>query len=227
MNRKRSFALDCPDESGAVVLSRLEQIRGQALELFAERGFAEVSMRELALHLGIGAGSVYHHFASKEQLLFELIEELYEDLLDAAVLTDKGTAQGRLQALLQSHIALHERRGLHFLLAEREYRCLTPQHQGQIEQLRRRYEEKLMTLLLEAGATGPLPVLKATVQGVVAWLNNLPAWLDQSGLSPAQRQEVIGGIVLGSLSGVFKQPTAAADSATVVTLRVPGAGPRG
>jgi AcrR family transcriptional regulator len=227
MNRNRSFASDCPDESGTVPLSRLEQIRGQALELFAERGFAEVSMRELALHLGIGAGSLYHHFVSKEQLLFELIEELYEDLLDAAVLTDKGTAQGRLQALLQAHIALHERRGLHFLMAEREYRCLTSQHQGQIEQLRRRYEEKLMTLLLEAGATGPRPVLKATVQGVVAWLNNLPAWLGQSGLTPAQRQEVIGAIVLGSLSGVLKPPATVADSATVVALRVPGASPRG
>jgi len=222
MNTKRS----CPDESGAA-LSRLEQIRGKALELFAERGFAEVGMRELALHLGIGAGSVYHHFESKEQLLFELIEELYEDLLDATLLTDKGAAHSRLQALLRAHIALHEHRGLHFLMAEREYRCLSPQHQGQIQQLRRRYEEKLLTRLLEAGATGPRPLLKATVQAVVAWLNNLPAWLDQSGLSPAQRQELIGGIVLGSLSGVLKQPTAAADSATVVALRVPGASPRG
>ena len=226
MNTKRSFVSACPDAPGEAQLSRLEQIRGKALELFAERGFAEVGMRELALHLGIGAGSVYHHFQSKEQLLFELIEELYEDLLDAAVLTDKGTAQGRLQALLRAHIALHERRGLHFLMAEREYRCLTSQHQSQIQQLRRRYEEKLMTLLLEAGATGPLPVLKATVQGVVAWLNNLPAWLGQSGLTPAQRQEVIGAIVLGSLSGVLKQPATAAENATVVALRAPGASPR-
>lgn len=227
MNTKRSFVADCPGESGGAPLSRLDQIRGKALELFAERGFAEVGMRELALHLGIGAGSVYHHFESKEQLLFELIEELYEDLLDAALLTDKGAAHSRLQALLRAHIALHERRGLHFLMAEREYRCLSPQHQGQIQQLRSRYEEKLLTRLLEAGATGPRPLLKATVQAVVAWLNNLPAWLDQAGLTPAQRQEVIGGIVLGSLSGVLKQPTAAADSATVVALRVPGASPRG
>ncbi|WP_332821602.1 TetR/AcrR family transcriptional regulator, partial [Pseudomonas sp.] len=98
MNTKRSFVSACPDESGEAPLSRLEQIRGKALELFAERGFAEVGMRELALHLGIGAGSVYHHFQSKEQLLFELIEELYEDLLDAVLLTDHGAAHGRLQA---------------------------------------------------------------------------------------------------------------------------------
>ncbi|MBS7691592.1 TetR/AcrR family transcriptional regulator [Pseudomonas lalucatii] len=182
-----------------------------------------MSMRELALHLGIGAGSLYHHFESKEQLLFELIEELYDDLLDAAQLTDQGAVHGRLLALLQAHITLHERRGLHFLMAEREYRCLSPRHQSQIQQMRRRYEEKLLVRLLEAGASGPLPVLKATVQGAVAWLNNLPAWLDQSGLSRAQRQEVIGAIVVGSLAGVLKQPSAAADGATVVPLRVPKA----
>ncbi len=223
MNTKRSFT----DESVGTASSRLEQIRGKALELFAARGFTEVSMRELALHLGIGAGSLYHHFESKEQLLFELIEELYDDLLDAAQLTDQGAVHGRLQALLQAHIALHERRGLHFLMAEREYRCLSPQHQSQIQQMRQRYEEKFLARLLEAGASGPLPVLKVTVQAVVAWLNNLPVWLDQSGLSRVQRQEVIGGIILGSLAGVLKQPSAAADGATVVPLRVPGASLRG
>lgn len=231
MNTKRLIASPSTEErysaSGEEPVSRLEQIRTKALELFAERGFAQVGMRELALHLGIAAGSFYHHFESKEKLLFEVIEELYEDLLDAAVLTEKGNAYGRLQALLRAHIALHERRRLHFLMAEQEFRCLSPQHQEQIRQLRKRYEEKLVRRLLEAGATGSMPLLQATMQGVVSWLNNLPTWLDRSDLNPTQRQEVINGIVLGSLSGVLKQPPAAADGKTVVPLRVLGASLQG
>ncbi|MGE6793136.1 TetR family transcriptional regulator [Pseudomonas guineae] len=43
----------CTRESA---LSRLEQIRHKALELFAERGFARFSMRDLALHVEIGCG---------------------------------------------------------------------------------------------------------------------------------------------------------------------------
>ena len=69
--------------ASACAETRLETLRGKALVLFAERGFAQVGMRELALHLGMAAGSLYHHFESKEQLLFELIEELYEELLGA------------------------------------------------------------------------------------------------------------------------------------------------
>lgn len=111
----------CTRESA---LSRLVQIRYKALELFAERGFVRVSMRELALHVEIGCGSLYHHFERKERLLFELIEELYDDLLEAVFSTSRGSAAERLRGLLSAHIALHERRGLQFMLAEQEFRCL-------------------------------------------------------------------------------------------------------
>jgi AcrR family transcriptional regulator len=179
-------------------------------------------MRELAQHLEIVASSLYNHFESKEHLLFELIEELYEELFEAALPTEKSSAYGRLQALIRAHIALHESHGLYFLIAEREFCCLSLQHQNQIQQMRSRYEAMVLTRLLEAGATGSMPVLKATVRSVIAWLNNLPTWLDQSDLSAAEKPEVIFGIVLGSLSCVLKQPAPAADSATIVPLRVLG-----
>ncbi|MGV8842666.1 MAG: TetR/AcrR family transcriptional regulator [Pseudomonas sp.] len=74
--------LTCSRESP---LSRFEQIRYKALELFAERGLARISMRELAFQVEIRSGSLYHHFESKERLLFELIEALYDDLLEALI----------------------------------------------------------------------------------------------------------------------------------------------
>ncbi|MDX1297854.1 MAG: TetR/AcrR family transcriptional regulator [Pseudomonas sp.] len=201
----------CTRESA---LSRLEQIRYKALELFAERGFARVSMRELALHVEIGCGSLYHHFESKERLLFELIEELYDDLLEAVFSTSRGSAAERLRGLLSAHIALHERRGLQFMLAEQELRCLGAQHQEQIQQMRQRYEDSLLARLLEVGATGPTRLLRPTVQGVIAWLNNLPSWLPQTALEPAEKQALIEDMVVAMLSSVIKQPQQAASPAT-------------
>jgi len=195
--------LPCTSESA---LSRLEQIRYKALELFAERGFARVSMRELALHVEIGCGSLYHHFESKERLLFELIEELYDDLLEAVFNMSLGSASERLRGLLCAHIALRDRRGLHFLLAEQEFRCLSPHHQEQIQEMRQRYEDSLLECLLEVGVTAPTRLLRPTVQGVIAWLNNLQSWLQQSALEPAERQTLIENMVFGMLSGVIKQP---------------------
>ena len=98
-----------------------EERRDKALELFALKGFGQVSMRELAAHVGLTAGSLYHHFPSKQHLLFDLIEELYEELL--ATLHPVGRGKGaaaRLSAVIRAHWELHAERPLQFRLAERD-----------------------------------------------------------------------------------------------------------
>ena len=92
-----------------------EDRRDKALELFAAKGFGQVSMRELAAHVGLTAGSLYHHFPSKQHLLFDLIEELFEELL-ATLNPGRGKVPaGRLSAVIRAHWALHDERSLQFL----------------------------------------------------------------------------------------------------------------
>jgi AcrR family transcriptional regulator len=68
-----------PPVNAAMRCANFEERRDRAMALFAEKGFGQVSMRELAAH-GLTAGSLYHHFPSKQDLLYDLIEELYEEL---------------------------------------------------------------------------------------------------------------------------------------------------
>ncbi|EQA35192.1 transcriptional regulator, TetR family [Leptospira inadai serovar Lyme str. 10] len=49
-----------------------ERILGSALRLFTERGFAATPMPELAKEAGIGAGTIYRYYKSKEELVNEL-----------------------------------------------------------------------------------------------------------------------------------------------------------
>lgn len=224
MNTKRKTSQDCPERTDDASLARIEQIRSKALELFAERGFSRVGMRELALRLGIGAGSFYHHFVSKEQMLFELIEELYEDLHDAATLTRAGSATQRLEGLLRAHIALHERRSLHFLMAEQEQRNLSPAHCQQIRQMREQYEHELLSRLRAAGARAADTVLRACVQTTVTWLNGLSISGAASGLDIAQRLALTHDMIMRALSGVL--PQADHDGSTVVALQAVTAAPQ-
>ncbi|WP_413776131.1 TetR/AcrR family transcriptional regulator [Pseudomonas sp. B21-056] len=60
--------------------SGYDAIREQAVMLFVSKGFGQVGMRELARHVGIAPASLYHYFPSKQQLLFDLIDEFYEEL---------------------------------------------------------------------------------------------------------------------------------------------------
>ena len=48
------------------------EILDAALELFADKGFYGVSIRDVARATGVGVSAMYHHFASKEEL-FEAV----------------------------------------------------------------------------------------------------------------------------------------------------------
>ena len=62
-----------------------EAILGAALELFVERGFHGTAVPEVAERAGVGAGTIYRYFASKEVLVNELYRR-HKQLLATRVL---------------------------------------------------------------------------------------------------------------------------------------------
>ena len=60
-----------------------QRILDAARELFAERGL-EPSLNDVAHHAGVGVGTVYRRFASKEELLETLFEESLHELTNLA-----------------------------------------------------------------------------------------------------------------------------------------------
>lgn len=58
-----------------VVEDRREQIINAALRVFAEKGFARATNRDIAKEAGITTGLIYYYFKSKEDLLKAALEE--------------------------------------------------------------------------------------------------------------------------------------------------------
>ncbi len=54
--------------------ARREEILDVAGEVFAERGIANATVRDIAAAAGILSGSLYHHFESKDHMVLELLE---------------------------------------------------------------------------------------------------------------------------------------------------------
>jgi AcrR family transcriptional regulator len=55
-------------------INRAENIIEAADELFARYGYERTSMDDIARHLGIGKGSIYLDFRTKEEILFRILE---------------------------------------------------------------------------------------------------------------------------------------------------------
>lgn len=73
-----------------------------ATDVFAEQGFASVTVAAIAERAGIGKGTVYEYFSSKDELLFAVFEWMNEGIFERihTLLDDGGTTHDRLQRLL-------------------------------------------------------------------------------------------------------------------------------
>ena len=58
--------------------STKDTIMKEALRLFAEKGYAAVSMRDLAEAVGISASTIYHYFESKQALFQDMVRQANE-----------------------------------------------------------------------------------------------------------------------------------------------------
>lgn len=80
-----------------------------AAALFRERGFGDTSLRDIAARVGIKAGSIYYHFASKDEIALEVMNAGIEVVADAvrgalAALPSDATPRRRLECAMQAHL---------------------------------------------------------------------------------------------------------------------------
>ena len=89
----------------ALVDSRQEILR-TAARLFQQRGYDATSMNDVAAALKLSKGGLYHHFQSKDEILFEIMNhamELTQERVIAPVRSIAG-AEERLRALIRLHL---------------------------------------------------------------------------------------------------------------------------
>ncbi len=88
-----------------VVDSRQEILR-TAARLFQQRGYDATSMNDVAAALKLSKGGLYHHFQSKDEILFEIMNHAMEITEERVLAPVRGIAdpEQRLRALIRLHI---------------------------------------------------------------------------------------------------------------------------
>jgi AcrR family transcriptional regulator len=124
--------------------ARREELTRAAARLFAERGYQGTSLADLADAVGVQKPSLYHHIASKEDLLWEVARsgaEAFHDALDT--LPAGAPAAERIRLALRAHLAVVADQLDVATVFVREWRYLDGARREQFVAERRRYEERI------------------------------------------------------------------------------------
>jgi AcrR family transcriptional regulator len=179
-----------------------------AAQLFRDRGFDATSVSEVARALGLTKAGLYHHFESKEALLFEIMMFGLDKVRDEVLIPVRAIRdpEQRLRELIARHARIATRgQGAVAHLGD-EIRALPSAARRKIEQRQRVYVDLLRRTLAELKAQGKLNGVDPTVAafsiiGMILWL---PRWFRQNGrLTQAQVADAIASMALG---GVLRKP---------------------
>jgi AcrR family transcriptional regulator len=83
-----------------------EEILRAAARLFQQRGYVATSMNDLAAELNLSKGGLYHHFPSKDEILFQILDHAME-ITEGRVLGPVRAIvdpEERLRTLIRLHI---------------------------------------------------------------------------------------------------------------------------
>jgi len=126
---------------------RREELTRIAARLFAERGYQGTSLADLADSLGVQKPSLYHHIASKEDLLWAVASEgaeAFHAALDAVPAA--APAADRIRLALRAHLAVVSTQLDVATVFVREWRYLGGERREAFVAERRRYEQRVRDL---------------------------------------------------------------------------------
>lgn len=159
-------------------MSRIEEIRSNAIQLIALHGFGAVSLRQLAKSCGLQAGSLYAYYRSKDDLLLDLITSYMEDLLQSWQDSASQSCNPRhcLEAFVAHHLSFQSERKAESLIASMDLRSLPEDSRQHIIAIKACYERELKDLLASGADQGLFTRNNLASTAILSMLTGLGIW---------------------------------------------------
>lgn len=161
------------------------RVLSAAARLFREKGFDRTTVRDIAREVGIQSGSIFHHFPTKEDILYAVVVEVIRfntERLRAAMAEHEAPVE-KLRALVLGEVEAivgDTREAMSVLVYE--WRCLSPDKQSEALALREVYEQlwlDTLSSLHEQGLFRDDPfIMRRLITGMTSWTNT---WFDPDG----------------------------------------------
>ena len=191
------------------------QILTEATRLFAERGFAGTSLKDIADATGLTRPALYHYFANKEAVLARLVSDL--TLAPAAELAKLGnlpgkTAVERLNAMAYDTVLRHARQPERFRVLVRSDAELPTELAQAYRDGRRRILAEFVAVIEQGVANDELrPVdARTAALGIIGMCTWVAWWYRPDGDDDERKvAESLADMAVASLSTADGRSTAA------------------
>jgi AcrR family transcriptional regulator len=190
---EQAFA-DAPDLAGLSAAAR--RVLAMSAALFYRQGAAGTSIRDITRACGLSPGALYNHFASKDDVLYALVQHGHRALerrIAAALRDAADEPLARTSAFVRAYVLGHL---VHPELAQvvrREYLHLSRERYDGVVRRRRRLRQRLSALLSEGAAAGVFDLIggpdRATRAAVMVldMCSRTSEWYDPARAEPPER----------------------------------------
>jgi AcrR family transcriptional regulator len=189
-----------PAQPSPAALDRRDELLAAAARLFAQRGYHSVGVDDVGAAVGIAGPSIYHHFATKLDLIVAVMTQGADQLLDstARALADTRGDRAALRALLGAYVSFSL---THFDLMDvliTEVPHLPEPHRGTFRETQRRYLDQWRDVLSRLHPDLPPAHVRVFLQAALTVINDVARTPHLRGQpSTATALTAIGHAILG------------------------------
>jgi AcrR family transcriptional regulator len=164
--------------------------------VFHEKGYEATTIQDIADEVGILKGSVYYYISSKEDVLFEVLQEVHQAAL-AAVLEavgKDGDPMQKIHAFVETLSRFNADHQVRMGILLHDFRSLSEPRRREIVRERDRYDRMLRKLISEGQEQGVIcPDIdpKLAALAVMGMINTIYQWYRPAG---GQQPQYIGSV---------------------------------
>lgn len=154
-------------------------ILNAAAKLFKDRGYTATTLRDVADEANMKAGSIYYHFASKDEIMSEVLNTglsaIHEAVATAINATSPEDHRKKLEVAISAHLKMLFEKGDYVSANIRLYSQLPESIRLQHQKLRHEYADLWEQLLQDARSHGiirhdlEITPLRQFLLGALSW----------------------------------------------------------
>jgi AcrR family transcriptional regulator len=158
--------------------------------LFFKHGYQATSLRDIAQAVGIRPASVYHHYPSKQEILFAVLDRTIDELIDRGqrVLMTEVDAPAQLRGITREFILYIAERPREGIMGDTEIQNLDDGNRATLVSKRNHFQRIIEQVVIAGVDQGIFAVndVKLTVFALIGMCTHVATWFRIGGRKAAE-----------------------------------------